>query len=152
MKISLCITCWHKDAHFLPNTLKCIKEQTFKPHEIIVVANNIESLNVPDEDVKSFFIRERKPVSWSRNMGAKLATGDIVVFFDVDDIPHPQKLEVTNYVFENTDADCFVHGFAEYQDVLEKYTNFNIDKIKELCPQGYLKIPNGNNKRANTEQ
>lgn len=145
MKISLCITCWHKDVHFLPQVLEYLKQQTFKPYEIIVIGNNIENLYIPDEDIKSFFVRERKPVSWSRNMGAKLSTGDIVIFFDVDDIPHPQKLEITNHVFENTDADCFVHGFTECQDTTELYLDYSVDRIVELSSEGYLKIPNGNN-------
>lgn len=146
MKISVCVTCWHKDVHFLPKTLELLKKQTFKPYEIIVVANNIDELKINDPDVKCFFVNERKPVGWSRNMGAKLATGDIVVFFDVDDVPHKQKLEATNHVFTNTDADCFVHGFTENEESINEYETFSAAKITELIlPYGYLKSPNGNN-------
>lgn len=143
--ISLCITCWHKDVHFLPDLLEHIKLQTVQPDEIVVVANNIKELIVP-EGIKSDYVQERQPVSWSRNRCAELSTSDIVVFFDVDDIPHPQKLEATRQLFETTDADCFVHGFMEFAETKESYTDFNFCKISELLPQGYLKVPNGENK------
>lgn len=143
--ISLCITCWHKDVHFLPELLNYIKIQTVQPDEIIVVANNIQELTVP-EGIKSDYVQERRPVSWSRNRCAELSTSDIVVFFDVDDIPHSQKLEATKQLFDTTDADCFVHGFTEFSDTKDKYLNFDFCKVNELTHDGYLKIPNGDNK------
>ncbi len=143
IKVSVGVTCWHKDVHMLPEAIKNISEQTIPPDEIIVVANNIEELTIEDPSIKSKFVRERKPVSWSRNQCASMSTGDVVMFFDVDDIPHPQKIEVTKHVFENTDADCFVHGFEENKDTTEEYADFSVERITELIsPQGYLKIPN----------
>jgi glycosyltransferase involved in cell wall biosynthesis len=141
--ITLGITCWDKDIHYLPNLLNLIKKQTIQPDEIIVVANNIKNLTVGDE-IKSFSVAERKPVSWSRNKCAELATKDIVIFFDVDDIPHPQKIEITKNIFENTDADCLVHGFTENGPTTDVYNTFEYYLITELIiPQGYLKSPTG---------
>jgi glycosyltransferase involved in cell wall biosynthesis len=145
--ISLAITCWHKDLHFLPQTLNYINSQTVKPDEIIVVANNVSELSIEDKSIKTFFVNERKPVSWSRNKAAELSSCDIISFFDVDDIPHPQKIEATKYAFENTDADCFVHGFTENQGVSsEIYKDFQFERVIELTHEGYLKIPTGDNK------
>jgi glycosyltransferase involved in cell wall biosynthesis len=144
--ISLAITCWHKDLHFLPQTLNYINSQTVKPDEIIVVANNVGELSIEDKSIKTFFVNERKPVSWSRNKAAELSNCDIISFFDVDDIPHPQKIEATKQLFDTTDADCFVHGFTEFSDTKDHYSNFDFCKINELTHDGYLKIPNGDNK------
>jgi glycosyltransferase involved in cell wall biosynthesis len=131
-------------VHYLPELLETFKQQTVQPDEIIVVANSVNKLEV-GEDIKSFYTPERKPVSWSRNKCAELASKDIIVFFDVDDIPHPQKIEITKYIFENSDAECLAHGFTENSESVEKYTEFKFYEIKELMPQGYLKSPLGNN-------
>lgn len=146
MDVSLCITCWHKDIHYLGDLLDSLRLQTVQPNEIIVVGNNIPSPPKLSDHIKSFFLNERKPVSWSRNKCAELASKDIVIFFDVDDIMHPQKIELTKQVFETTDADCFVHGFLENSMALEHYESANASLITELLPQGYLKIPNGTNR------
>jgi len=149
--ISFCITCWNKDLHYLNHLLDDVKKQSMQPDEIIVVGNNIQEFPKLDEKIKSCFIKDRKPVSWSRNKCAQLSTKDIVIFFDVDDILHSQKIEITKKAFEQTDADCFVHGFEEnvnansYEE--QTYDNPEFNRIVELiAPHGYLKIPKGNNK------
>jgi glycosyltransferase involved in cell wall biosynthesis len=145
-KISFCITCWNKDIYFLPSVLNDIKSQTVQPNEIIVVANNVERLNINDKTIKTFFTQERKSVSWSRNKAATIANGDIIIFFDVDDVMHKQKIEITKHVFENTNADCFVHGFYENENLSEIYSDFKTEKIISLIDNRYLKIPSGSNK------
>lgn len=135
MKTSLCITCWHKDVHYLNDLFHILEKQTVYPDEIIVVGNSISKLVVP-RDVKSFFVTERKPVSWSRNKAKSMAENDIVIFFDVDDIPHPQKIEVTKEAFEKHNAECFVHGFLENQKTDMLYKNFDYFKVTKLLPNG----------------
>src|SRR6056300_1018403 len=105
---SLCITCWSKDVHLLPDLLSCIDKQTCQPDEIIVVGNDLQEINTREGIIK-YVEPSRRPVSFSRNKASELSSKDILIFHDVDDIPHPQKIELIKRAFENDDVDAFVH-------------------------------------------
>lgn len=118
-KISLCITAYSGDYKLLSSVLQQFTYQTFCPYEIIVYISNITSIDIPDKlnitnkFVPIHYILSSKLTmqSIARNICSSVATGEIIVFFDVDDIPHPQKLEITNYVFNTYNIDFFLHNY-----------------------------------------
>lgn len=112
MKISLCITSYDKDVHLVNNLLPFIHRQTRKPDEIILFCSGLSELNINHKYVKVITESERVMQSRARNICYSLSSGDIVIFFDVDDFPHAQKIELTEYIFNNYKPDFFVHNYS----------------------------------------
>jgi glycosyltransferase involved in cell wall biosynthesis len=140
-KVSLCITCWSGDIHMLPELISNIKKQTVQPDEIIVVGNNITEINTED-GIITYAEPTRRSVSFSRNKAAELSNGDILIFHDVDDVPHVQKIELIKKAFENDEVDVFVHGFLIGSMYPFKYPELKMSKITEMqFPRPYLKAP-----------
>jgi glycosyltransferase involved in cell wall biosynthesis len=140
-KISLCITCWSKDVYMLPELLANVKQQTVQPDEIIVVGNDLKSITT-EKNIITYAEPTRRSVSFSRNKAAELARGDILIYHDVDDTPHVQKIELIKKAFENDEVEAFVHGFLIGSIYPFKYSELKMVKIKGLqFPKPYLKAP-----------
>jgi len=113
MKFTLCITCWSQDVHLLNETLLSFRTQESPPDEIIVVGNSLKKIKVADDTIKTFAEPTRQSPSFNRNKGAQVASGDVIIYHDVDDLPHPQKIHFIKKAFLEHDVDAFVHGFSE---------------------------------------
>lgn len=150
--ISLCITAYNKDYHLIYNLLEEFSKQTAAPSEIIFYTSGIDRVqNIPNNisianslvPIYSIINQKLTIQSIARNICAKIASSDIIIFFDVDDIPHPQKIEVTSYLFDQYNPDFFVHnyyhfnqkqnnnGFNDFIDMtnIEVYKNLSVDPI-----------------------
>lgn len=132
LKITFCVTCYDGDIHLLQDRLLGIyAEQTVQPDEVLVIASGTSSdpiiWDAPDLTIKSF--EKRKLPGGARNQGGKFATGDVIVFCDVDDPIHPQKCEVVKKIFEdNKDVDALIHNFNWDTGDLE--TLYDLEDIK----------------------
>jgi len=51
----------------------------------------------------------------ARNGGAKFCNGNIIIFFDADDLASKYKIEFTDYVLTKHDPDVFLHGYIRNQ-------------------------------------
>ncbi len=56
---------------------------------------------------------KRKLAGMNRTIAAQQAKGDIFLCQDADDIPHPQRVEITKYVFENYYVNHMLHQWNE---------------------------------------
>lgn len=131
-------------AHFILETLKSVQAQTFKDWECLIVDDGgtdgtreiIDSLL--EEDPRFYYYKRPdkyiKGLPGCRNYGLDLAKGKYIIFFDDDDIPHPQNLELC--VFELQDdrisfcryiRDVFTGDFHYTFDYSKSYTSFSID-------------------------
>ena len=96
--ISVVIPAFNEEK-YLPRLLSSLKKQTLewgRDFEVIVV--DARSLDRTREVAKSFGCRvivekKRKGPGQARNLGAKKAKGDIIVFLDADAIAFPSLLE-----------------------------------------------------------
>jgi len=138
MNISICITSYHRDIYFLSGLLKELAIQTLEPYEIILYCSGLKSLiNIPTDIginnklVPINYIHSCKQTmqSIARNICASVATGDVIIFFDIDDIPHFQKIEITEYVFNHHDIDFFLHNYSKSKS---DFTLVDINKIALL--------------------
>jgi glycosyltransferase involved in cell wall biosynthesis len=121
-KISFCITCYDKDYHLLDNLFSHIESQTEAPEEILVFCsgvkngqiNRLDHLIVNKQQVPiSYIIQEKRTIqSVARNKCQSAAKNEIIIFFDVDDFPHPQKIEITKKIFEKYDPDFLLHSYS----------------------------------------
>ena len=152
MKISFCITCWKGDVHLLDNLLMVLEDQTRAPHEIIVSSSGIHNLDLPEEltingkavPVIGTNSKERLMQSVARNRAAKKAVGDIVIFFDVDAIPHPQKVEITQNIFSKEDAEALVHSYSQDEPTFDPIVGDGVERITDKNPTcTNLKAPSG---------
>ena len=122
----------------LPDTLAAFEQQTQQPDEIIVVGNDLSEINIPNNDIKAFAAPTRKSPSFNRNKGAEIATGDVIIYHDVDDLPHRQKVEFVQKAFLEHDVDAFVHGF-EYNKLYPfMYTDLDMKRVEKLKEGKYL--------------
>lgn len=91
-------------AHYIVETLLSIQNQVFKEWECLIIDdggtdNTSEVIKgILESDIRfKFFTRDKrykKGLPGCRNYGLDLAKGDYIIFFDDDDIVHPQNLEL----------------------------------------------------------
>lgn len=119
MKISFCITAYDQDCYLLSNLLDMLVSQTASPDEIIIYISGISKLDLPKRifintksvPIYAFYSLKRTMQSVARNICSKIASGDILIFFDVDDEPHPQKIEITQLLFNRQHAEFLLHNY-----------------------------------------
>jgi len=141
MKISLCITSYYKDVKLLNNLLNLFTSQTIAPYEIIVYCSGLDGmrlspyLTIKNTSVPVFSVVSYKRTiqSVARNICASVATGDVIIFFDVDDYPHYQKIEITNEIFKKYDPDFMVHSYSKTDTNLYKTI-----EVEDIVPKNNL--------------
>jgi glycosyltransferase involved in cell wall biosynthesis len=114
MNISFCITSYSRDIHLFDRLTGPLLNQSEMPYEIILfcseVADNSISSKIPD--IKIITRPNRVMQSVARNICSEISSGDVLIFFDVDDIPHLQKIEITNFIFNEHNPDFFLHSYS----------------------------------------
>ena len=147
MTISLCITCYDEDYQLLPKLLAILENhQTEHPNEIIIVCSGKDYLDIPktikinkeEIPITICCISNRIIQSKARNIGSSISKYDFIIFFDVDDYPHKQKIEITRKIIKDTDCDFFVHNYYNSDDNFSKILstesldNVEIHKVKDI--------------------
>lgn len=142
-------------AHFIVETLLSIQKQTHIHWECLIIddggTDNTAAIISPilDEDARFSFLKRPdsygKGLPGCRNFGLDLASGNLIVFFDDDDIVHPRNLEHCAHELENMEfdfcrynRDVFQGTFKYDFDELESYNRFTIgadDLLKILNNQ-----------------
>jgi GalNAc5-diNAcBac-PP-undecaprenol beta-1,3-glucosyltransferase len=130
-------------AHFILESLKAIQNQTFVNWECLIIddgaTDDTETIIKPilDEDYRFRYTKRtdqyKKGLPGCRNYGLNLAKGDYIIFFDDDDIAHPQNLEIcVNELLTRHIAFCryirevFTGDFNYDFDYSKDYTHFEI--------------------------
>jgi len=147
MKISLVIPC--TPYHFcnsLAEVLKSYENGTVVPDEVVVSLSearkvkknslNKEASQYLNRCASNGVFKEFKILSHStkqthgpnRQAGSMAATGDIIIYGDADDIPHPQRVEAIKYCFEKTDAMQVSHWWCHEKC---QFTSFDLRDIDE---------------------
>ncbi len=131
-------------AHFIVETLQSIRAQTFQNWECLIIddggTDNTEEVILPilEQDNRFQFLKRKeaykKGLPGCRNYGLDLAKGEYVIFFDDDDIAHPQNLEFCVLELKKNDIsfcrygrNTFIGDFSYNFDYSKEYTSFYID-------------------------
>ncbi|MDI1318514.1 glycosyltransferase family 2 protein [Flavobacterium sp.] len=143
-KVSIIMATYNR-ADYIVESLLAIQNQTFDSWECIIIDdggsdNTLEVITPLLEKDSRFNFYKRtdkyiKGLPGCRNFGIDLAQGDCIIFFDDDDIPHPQNLELcVKELTDNTIYFCryirevFFDDFDYKFDYSKQYTTFSIDK------------------------
>ena len=85
MKVSVIIPARNEEK-YIRDSLISLKNQTFRDLEIIVVADSCtdKTVELSKKYADKILITQNKSTAKSRNSGAKIAQGDILIFLDAD--------------------------------------------------------------------
>jgi glycosyltransferase involved in cell wall biosynthesis len=129
-------------AHLIEETLKSIENQSYKDWECLIIDdgatdNTEEILQKWLQKDSRFKYQKRasnhqKGLPGCRNQGIELAKGDYIIFFDDDDLIHPQNLKIC-VDYNNRHTVDFLHyekkPFKSKQDIFFKqYESYFFEK------------------------
>lgn len=148
MKSSLCITSFDQDCYLIPSLLEMLAFQSMAPHEIILYVSGVSKLELPKQlmigsqtiPVYTIYSSKRTMQSIARNICSKIASGDIIIFFDVDDEPHPQKIEITHFLFNTYNVDFVLHSYISSH--IRKRPEFSLVDIHLIETKTNLTLDN----------
>ena len=141
MKFSVIIPTHDRDI-LLQRALKSALRQTLPPHEILVVDDTCSKMTEAcvegiskDSSVKVIYIENKKPIGTSLasiNLGAEIATGDVLAILDDDDYWHKDYLKKVQDVMIREKADVVVTAKMNVDE------NGNLT-IGKMPPEKYVK-------------
>lgn len=115
-------------AHFILETLHSIQNQTYENWECIIIddggTDNTKDVIAPiiEKDTRFQFVKRsesyQKGLPGCRNFGLDLAKGNFIIFFDDDDIIHPDNLKIGVETLKDSDF-----SFCHYQKL-----SFEVDQ------------------------
>ena len=123
LRISVVIPTHNRPA-FLAEALASVMAQTMPPFEVIVVENGstpstqaeLQKLVVQYPEITLHHLSENLGCSAARNLGLDVATGDLIFFFDDDDLVAPTLFETALHHFcQHPDSDALV---VSYQNLI----------------------------------
>lgn len=135
------ITATYNRALVLPDLLESVKNQSYEDWECLIIddgsTDNTQEVLKPflegDRRLKFF----RRPESYKkglpgcRNYGLDIAEGDLVVFFDDDDIAHPDNLKICHKELEAEGID-----YCRYlREVFRDDFSGNFDRVNSYKTQ-----------------
>lgn len=119
--VSVIIPCHYKHALLLPELLLRYESQTVLPNEVVialsdsakVAASLIAEIQRPRAfPIKLSLSREKRSAGENRNCACKIASGEVFLFQDADDFPHPQRVEIVRHFFQKYRIDHLMHAYC----------------------------------------
>ena len=160
MNISICIPCVDKHVPLLFKFLETIKYYTRKPDEIIISLSpkfdKIDLNNIKNTLEKNYLcynlkcLVQNKQTNCADNLNKcfEIVTGDIIIISGADDIIHPQKLEIMEYLFNKySETIMILHGFIQprHRDysmkIFDKYDINNLNIYNDLTLGCKARVP-----------
>lgn len=152
MKTTVFIPALPKSLKNLNNIIEVYNNGTVKPDEIIInisMVNNdivkyLMDLKNLQYNIKLFTHQYKMDAGTNRQMAKYLATGDIILYQDDDDIPSERRVEIVKNFFEHTDIMCLAHGYV-YNKELPDISNICVEDIKTISSSILYRkyFPNG---------
>lgn len=102
----------HNEEAYLKATLKALRRQKFPGLEIIVVANGCtdNTEDVARERCDQLVVLSQKSLGVARNLGARMAKGDLLIFLDADTLLEKNALRTIAEKFTHRHAAGTVKG------------------------------------------
>ncbi len=129
-------------AHYIVETLQSIQNQNFTDWECLIIDdggtdNTLDIIQPILENDKRFqyFIRtdkHKKGLPGCRNYGLDLAKGNYVIFFDDDDIVHPQNLTVSTSHIEKNNVDFCHYAKSPFTTIYPDFIYHTDAYVREI--------------------
>ncbi|MDE3046550.1 MAG: glycosyltransferase [Verrucomicrobiota bacterium] len=137
IKTSVIVPCHADHVHFLDNLFTCFANQTIPPDEIVVsVSEAFKIASFADLEQKTWpfalkILKHKQAYlpGRNRNEACAVAKGDVFICQDADDLPHPQRVEIIKYLFENFRLEHLIHLW------IYSYQQFHPCRIEDLESQ-----------------
>ena len=131
--ISVVVPCAQSHVPHLAGLLQALHAQSRKPDQIVFATSGCKVTDLPQLDAQFVHSTERRTAGANRNRGADAALGEVVIYQDADDVPHPQRVEIVAALFEKYEIDHLMHfydrGAAPLQELTlkkaAKYTGYH---------------------------
>src|SRR5256885_9696710 len=85
----------HNEEHYLGKTLEALQRQTYRWFETIVIANGCSdhTADMARGRCQRLIVLSQKSLGVARNLGARMAKGQMLLFLDADTVLEPTALE-----------------------------------------------------------
>jgi len=105
----------HNEEAYLRRTLNAVERQNYRRNEIIVVANGCSdgTPSVARDHCDNLILMAEKGLSRARNMGARAARGEVLIFLDADTVLEWDALESVARQFTRQHAAGTLKGKPE---------------------------------------
>jgi len=102
----------HNEEVYLPATLEALQRQNYPEIEVIVVANGCtdDTAEAADGRCDRLVILSQKSLGVARNLGARMAKGELLVFLDADTCLEPLTLQIISQSFSRKEAAGTIKG------------------------------------------
>ncbi|MGO4913020.1 glycosyltransferase family 2 protein [Leeuwenhoekiella sp. W20_SRS_FM14] len=140
-KISIILPTFNR-AHLIEDMLVSIQNQTYKDFECLIVddgsSDNTEIQISPFLSDNRFRYKRRSNnyasgLPGARNCGIDWATGDFIIFFDDDDIVHPDNLKITVRELCQSRSSFCISGRETFEGEFDKsFSTENEYKLEKI--------------------
>lgn len=123
LKTSVIIPCTANHFQHIGLLLERYAEQTQVPDEVVISLSQVELLAeevVAAVEMGAWPFRVqilrhigKRSAGMNRNLACKIASGDLFLCQDADDLPHPQRVEIVKFFFERYEIDHLIHAWVE---------------------------------------
>ena len=135
MKTSIFVPCIQKHTRYIRDVVTAYCRGTVKPDEIIVFISGARSDCVVTRKSHVEINREDPFLAGpARQMAEELCSGDIILYQDADDMPHPQRVEIVKQYFERYDIVHLTHSYA-FLGQLPPWADKNIHFTSNTMPR-----------------
>ena len=140
MKTSVIIPCHVDHFPLLENLLAAFEMQTRVPDEVVISLS--EAGSVPADQIAALEQRQRPfalkllkqkgkyPPGKNRNEACAASAGDLLICQDADDLPHPQRMEIIQHLFENYQINHLLHQWIPKEG---SFIDYKIDDLEGQC-------------------
>jgi glycosyltransferase involved in cell wall biosynthesis len=102
----------HNEERYLGETLEALNRQNYGWFEVIVVANGCTdgTAELARGNCQRLIVLSQKSLGVARNLGARMARGDLLVFLDADTLLEPLALRIIAGQFTRSHAAATLKG------------------------------------------
>lgn len=143
VRTSIIVPCTHAHFRFVPELLEHFCKQTILPDEVVISLSNaqcvqdsfIQKIELGPWPFNVIVMRNFEPKSAgeNRNIACKYSSGDLLICQDADDAPHPQRVEIVKFLFENYYVDHLLHTLVKSEADCPPYS---VDEIIAVYYKG----------------
>lgn len=147
LKTSLIVPCAPRHFQYIDELLLAYAHQTQLVDEVIISLSECEKVSSYDIQtvehhhfpfvVKIIKNKEKCSPGKNRNIAFSHSTGDLILCFDADDLPYPQRVELVKYIFENYEVDQLFHLWAGENVQQETYSYKNLSSWYQQKAENY---------------